>query len=364
VTPDGTPLDAYLRELIATEGPIGIERFMAICLADPVHGYYMTRDPLGASGDFTTAPEISQIFGELIGLWAVQCWHGLGSPPALHLVELGPGRGTLMADALRAARLVPAFRAALHVHLVETSPVLTGLQRHTLDAAGVPLAWHARLEDVPAGPAIVIANEFFDALPIRQFVSQGGRWHERMVGLAAGKLIFGLDGEPAPGMTMRARDGDVLEVGFAGLAVTEQLAGRLARDGGAALVIDYGHAATGFGDTLQAVKHHAFADPLADPGAADLTAHVDFAALLRQARTAGAAVHGPVPQATFLERLGARQRAAALQKGAADEETRAGIAAALARLTDTAPKGMGSLFKAIALTAPGQPVPAGFETQD
>jgi SAM-dependent MidA family methyltransferase len=242
--------------------------------------------------------------------------------------------------------------------------VLSGLQRQTLEAASMPLAWHARLEDVPQGPIIVIANEFFDALPIRQFVSQGGRWHARMVGLEAGRLAFGLDGAPAPGMTMRARDGDVLEVGFAGLAVMEQLAGRLARDGGAALVIDYGHGATGFGDTLQAVKGHAFADPLEGPGEADLTAHVDFAALLRQARASGAAVHGPVTQATFLERLGARERATALRKSAADEETRAGIASALARLTDTTPKGMGSLFKAIALTSPGLPVPAGFETQD
>ncbi|HEX2727344.1 MAG TPA: SAM-dependent methyltransferase, partial [Beijerinckiaceae bacterium] len=186
-----------LRQVIAVEGPIPLDRYMGLCLGHPVHGYYVTRDPFGAHGDFTTAPEISQMFGELVGLWAAEVWRLMGSPRQMRLVELGPGRGTLMADLLRAARIVPGFAQAVSVHLVETSPVLRARQQDTLAASGVPVAWHDRFADVPEGPAVVIANEFFDALPISQFVRTGRGWHERLVGLDAdGQLAFGLASEP------------------------------------------------------------------------------------------------------------------------------------------------------------------------
>lgn len=358
-----TALARRLAGIIADEGPLPIDRFMALVLGDPQHGYYMTRDPLGAAGDFTTAPEISQIFGELIGLWAVQTWQSLGAPGHFCLVEFGPGRGTLMADALRAAALVPSFREAAAVHLVETSPVLREIQQATLGAAGCSATWHDTFASIPDGPVIGIANEFFDALPIRQFVSRDGLWLERVIGLAEGRLAFGLSAAPVQGMTVSARDGDLLEIGFAGLALMDALAGRLVSQGGAALIIDYGHTETGFGDTLQAVHKHAFADPLESPGEADLTAHVDFAALLRQARAAGARAHGPVSQATLLARLGARERAAMLRRKASPDMA-GQIDSALSRLTGTGPEDMGRLFKAIAVTAPGVPTPAGFEAPD
>ncbi len=360
-----TPLYARIQELIALEGPLSVERFMGLCLADPDHGYYMTRDPLGAAGDFTTAPEISQIFGELLGLWAVQLWNDMDRPGVLHLVELGPGRGTLMADALRAARIVPLFRQGLQVHLVETSPALRAAQQKTLETTGVTPTWHQRFETVPDGPLIVIANEFFDALPIRQFISQGGHWLERMIGRDDdGALIFGVETNPVQGMRLAARDGDLLEVGFIGLHIMERIAARIARHGGGAIVIDYGHRETGFGDTLQAVRSHKFVDPLRTAGEADLTAHVDFAALLRQARAAGAQTHGPITQAALLERLGAPERAAKLRAHADDDKARAEIDAALRRLTGIGRQEMGLLFKAITLSSPQLPPPAGFEIPD
>ncbi len=346
-----TPLLAELRELIAAEGPIGVARYMGLALGHPRHGYYMTRDPLGAAGDFTTAPEISQMFGELIGLWSAETWRLMGEPATVRLVELGPGRGTLMADALRAARALPAFRDAIDAHLVETSPVLTGAQRATLAACGRPIAWHARLEDVPAGPAIVIANEFLDALPIRQFERRERGWHERVVGLRdGGALGFGLAPGPEPGLPSGGHTGDVLEIGEAAWAVARHLAKRLAGEGGAALFVDYGHDRSGFGDTLQAVRRHAFADPLADPGEADLTAHVDFAALVRVAAAGGARVHGPVTQGAFLSGLGIAARAERLRQTAGPDGASA-IDAALARLVE--PDQMGRLFKVLALSHAG-----------
>src|SRR5262249_40477881 len=195
-----TPLEAELRRIIAADGPISVATYMGLCLGHPTHGYYTTRDPFGRAGDFITAPEISQMFGELIGLWAAAVWQMMGSPAQVALAELGPGRGTLMADALRAARVVPAFAAALHVHLIETSPVLQRRQQNALDAVGVPIAWHREFALVPRGPAIVIANEFFDALPVHQAVKTESGWHERMVGIGAdGQLTFALYPDPIPG---------------------------------------------------------------------------------------------------------------------------------------------------------------------
>ena len=342
-----------LRETIAQEGPIPVERYMALCLGHPVHGYYRRKDPFGAAGDFTTAPEISQIFGELVGLWAVTVWEAMGAPP-FRLVELGPGRGTLMQDLLRAARVRPAFLEAAAIDLVETSPVLRDIQRERL--GGAPVAWRERIEEVPDGPAIVVANEFFDALPVRQYVRTGRGWCERLVGLEGERLAFGLAPEPAP-IAAQAPLGAVLEVPEASLAIVRGLARRLVAQGGAALVIDYGFEGPAFGETLQAVRRHSYADPLAEPGEADLTAHVDFSALARAG--AGAAVHGPAPQGDFLRALGIEARAGALKARASPRQA-ADIDAALARLTGSGPEAMGSLFKALALADPRLPPLPGF----
>jgi SAM-dependent MidA family methyltransferase len=347
-----------LRELIALEGPITVERYMDLCLRH----YYATRDPLGAGGDFTTAPEISQMFGELIGLWMLEAWSAMGRPHPCRLVELGPGRGTLMADLLRAARLLPEFRAAASVHLVETSPVLRQRQQATLASSGASPAWHDRLEDVPPGPLLLVANEFFDALPVRQFVATERGWCERLVGLEGDRLVFGLRSEPERPLGNPLRLGDVLEWPAASAAMVQELSGRIARHGGAALVIDYGYWGPAFGDTLQALKAHAFVDPLEEPGEADLTAHVDFQRLAQAASQGKARVHGPATLGDFLAGLGIEARAAALKARASPAQA-AGIDRALARLTEKGPKGMGELFKVLAVTnpnleaVPGLPAP-------
>ena len=347
-----TPLGREIEEIVAAEGPMTVERFMALALGHPRFGYYTTRDPFGAAGDFTTAPEISQMFGELLGLWAVEVWSLMGRPSDLRLVELGPGRGTLMADALRAARVVPDFVAAATVHLVETSPVLREVQRAALAESVDRIVWHEALADVPPGPAIVLANEFFDALPVRQFVRGEGGWHERLVGLGPdGKLAFGVAPRPEPSVEAAGRPGDLLEMGEVGCALVRDLAGRLGQGGGAALAVDYGYGSGGPGETLQAVRRHAFVDPLAEPGEADLTAHVDFAALARAVSGSGATVHGPIGQGDFLRALGIEARSKRLRH-AADPAKAGEIDAALGRLTGPGPDGMGELFKVVAFSHP------------
>jgi NADH dehydrogenase [ubiquinone] 1 alpha subcomplex assembly factor 7 len=312
----------------------------------------MSRDPLGAAGDFTTAPEISQMFGELIGLWAVEAWAAMGKPRRLRLVELGPGRGTLMADLLRAARVRPAFFEVVEIELVETSLVLREKQREELAGAPVRITWRERLSEVPQVPAIVIANEFLDALPVRQFVLTGCGWCERLVGLAGnGELAFGLAPKPTPGLPQGTRLGDMLERPRIAMEIVREIAQRLVSSGGAALVIDYGYEGPAFADTLQAVKGHSYADPLAEPGTADLTAHVDFATMAAAAQAGGAAVHGPVPQGEFLRSLGIEARAARL-KARATPSHAAEIDAALKRLTGRGPEGMGELFKAMCIAHP------------
>ena len=344
-----TPLLREIQAIVASEGPVGIDRYMAIALGHPVHGYYRSRDPLGAAGDFTTAPEISQMFGELLGLWAASVWMQMGRPAALVLAELGPGRGTLMADALRATARVPGFREACSVHLVETSPALRARQREAL--AGHDVAWHERTEDLPGGPLLLLANEFLDALPIRQFVRVADGWHERVVGLGPdGALAFGLAPHTATDIAaLPATEGAILETCPAAQAIVAALAERLVEQGGAALFVDYGPSRDGFGDTLQAVRSHGFADPLADPGEADLTAHVRFGALARSAARRGAATHGPEAQGRFLDALGIRTRAATLARDATAAQ-RAAIEAALARLTGA--EAMGDLFKTFAIADP------------
>ena len=354
-----TALLDELHRMIASEGPISVERYMSLCLGHPVHGYYATRDPFGAGGDFTTAPEISQMFGELIGLWTAEVWRLMGAPTPVRLVELGPGRGTLMSDLLRAARTVPGFSDAVNVHLVETSPVLRERQRQKLAGSVTSIAWHAAMSEVPPGPAIVIANEFLDALPVRQFMRTERGWCERLVGLSDGRLAFGLAAEREARLPPNGRVGDILEWPAAAIELTREIAARVADQGSAALLVDYGYAGPAFADTLQAVKRHAFADPLAEPGDADLTVHVDFTRIAAAARDCGAAVHGPVPQGDFLRALGIEARARALQARASERQA-ADIESALRRLTDGTPDAMGALFKVLAITHPGLSVPPGF----
>ena len=345
-----TPLGAEIAALIRQNGPIGVDRYMALCLGHPVHGYYRIRDPLGAQGDFTTAPEISQMFGELIGAWTAYV-HGLmGRPDPLVLVELGPGRGTLMADALRTLHAA-APETRVMPHLVETSPALRAVQERNLTGTGAE--WHVGIESLPQGPAIILANEFFDCLPVRQFERRATGWHERQVGLGPqGGLVFGLSPEPTPGLAPEGPEGALMSVPAAGLALIRTVALRLRAAGGVLLAIDYGHTRPGFGDTLQALSGHSFADPLAEPGAADLTHHVDFSALARAARTEGADVQGPVDQRTFLLALGLQARAGRLKARATNVQA-AAIDAAVDRLTDPGQRGMGSLFKVMAVSGPG-----------
>jgi SAM-dependent MidA family methyltransferase len=343
-----SPFENHLRSLIALEGPIPVERYMDLC----VRHYYATRDPLGADGDFTTAPEISQMFGELVGLWLLEVWHAMGRPSPCLLVELGPGRGTLMADILRSSRVLPDFRAAISIHLVETSPVLRRRQQQALAGTEVSISWHDRLDDVPLGPMLLVANEFFDALPVRQFMATERGWCEQLVGVEENQLIFGLKPEPEQSLGNPIRLRHVLEWPAAGVDVMKALAARIARSTGAALIIDYGYWGPGFGSTLQALKRHAFVDPLEQPGEADLTAHVDFHRLAQSATTEDVRLHGLVTQDDFLQALGIEARAAALKQRASEKQA-SDIDAALTRLTARGPKAMGELFKVLALTHQG-----------
>jgi NADH dehydrogenase [ubiquinone] 1 alpha subcomplex assembly factor 7 len=354
-----TALAGLLRDLIREQGPLDIGRYMTLALAHPEHGYYTSRDPLGAGGDFITAPEISQLFGELVGLALVQFWLDNGRPRPVLLVELGPGRGTLAADALRAARVAPRFLEAAELHLVEASPILRARQAEVLGRHGP--RWHATLGTIPATvPLLVIANEFFDVLPLRQFVHHRGSWHERLVGVnEAGAFQLRLAPRPSP-VTVPgdAAEGAVLELAPAREAQAQELAQRLARQGGMALIIDYGEQQPCLADTFQAVRSHKSVDPLAAPGETDLTAHVDFGAIAAAAAKGGAAPYGPVPQGLFLRRLGIELRLEQLLARA--EPSRAEpLQAGVRRLT--APDAMGELFKVLALTAPGASVPPGFE---
>ena len=325
-------LAARLARRIERDGPIPLAEFMALNNA----AYYAGGDPFGRGGDFITAPEISQMFGEIVGLWCVDAWERLGRPADIRLVELGPGRGVLMADALRAARLQPAFRP--EVHLVETSPALRAFQR----AQGFDAAWHDRVETVPEGPAIWIANEFFDALPVRQFLRVNGCWHERLVDYDGTGFRFAAG--PALRHAGAGEDGDISEVCPAATGMAAALAARPSYG----LAIDYGYVEPPRRPTVQAVSGHEPVDPLSRPGEADMSVHVDFAALVRAGREAGAAVWGPMPQGAWLKRLGIEARAARL--GGQEE--------ALARLT--AGDAMGRLFRVLAFGPAGAPAPAGF----
>jgi NADH dehydrogenase [ubiquinone] 1 alpha subcomplex assembly factor 7 len=347
-----SPLERLLHELIAAEGPMPLDRYMDLCLGHPQHGYYVTRDPFGEQGDFVTAPEVSQVFGELIGIWAASIWVGMGRPAAINLVELGPGRGTLMADMLRTfGKAVPGLAAAAALHLVETSPVLRARQQQAL---GPSAHWHAALEQVPEGPMILIANEFFDALPIRQIERRRGFWHERVVGLQNGRLTIGLGG---PVSWPLGREGDVMELSPARDAVARHIGERLSRVQGAALIIDYGHLSSAPGDTLQAMRGHGFAAVTDRPGECDLTSHVDFEALATALRAGGARVHSPLTQRQFLLAMGLEPRFGQLVS-VADPGMRAILQRQMARLAEESQ--MGNLFKVIAATSPGMATPYPF----
>jgi NADH dehydrogenase [ubiquinone] 1 alpha subcomplex assembly factor 7 len=354
-------LARLLAARIRESGPLTIADYMEAALAHPEHGYYRTRDPFGARGDFITAPEISQMFGELIGLWCVDVWRRMGEPGSFVLADLGPGRGTLMSDALRAAKLAPDFLAGARLHLVETSPALRMAQGRTLGAHGPQ--WHERAEDLPDGPILMVANEFFDALPVRQFIRREKGWHERRIGLGEDgeTFVFTLDPTPneleIPPISDSARLGAIREVASAALALAAWLGARIAREGGVGLIVDYGYYPSACGDTLQALRAHRPHGVLDDPGEADLTAHVDFRAVADAARTGGARAWGPVPQRDFLHALGIAERAPRLL-AAANPAQAADIAGAYRRLVD--PFAMGSLFKVLAVTHPAFPALAGF----
>jgi SAM-dependent MidA family methyltransferase len=343
-----TPLDDKIRARIAAEGPLCVADYMTMCLQGIEHGYYRRAEALGRGGDFITAPEISQIFGELIGLWAAEVWRGIGEPSPFNLIELGPGRGTLMADALRAGRAAPGFADAARVLLVESSQTLRRRQAETL--AAYDPAWLDALLDAPLQPSIVIANEFFDALPIRQAVAENGVWRRRRVDWQNGAFTFMATeeehGPPSP------PDGAIYEHSPAREAIIGEFA-RLAAQPFAALVIDYGHNGEAFGDTLQAVAGHKFANVFDRPGETDLSAHVNFAALARAAQTHGLETFGPMPMGLFLLKLGAAERLAQLCARAPGKAE--GLVAGVRRLTS--PQEMGELFRVLAIANGAAPPP-------
>lgn len=366
-----TPLARKLKASIRDEGPIGVDAYMAACLQDPEHGYYRRMPAIGVGGDFVTAPEISQVFGELIGLWCAVVWQQMGSPSRLDLVELGPGRGTMMRDVLRAARVVAPFLDAVTVHLVDDNETLRDVQREALAASNVSLHFHREAAEALSGDSraangatIVIANEFLDALPVAQFVFADGRWRERHVGLDAddGALCFcsDLDGSEAPETLSASRapqEGDVLEVCDAHGRLASALGARAAVCPLAALFIDYGHGATGFGDTLQGVQGQAHVSPFHAPGETDLSAQVDFQHFARACQTQGLAADGPVPQAHFLGQLGIVERASRLM--ARNPDKAGAVEAGVQRIMS--PVGMGSRFLAIGLRSTGLPPLPGFQ---
>jgi NADH dehydrogenase [ubiquinone] 1 alpha subcomplex assembly factor 7 len=348
-----TPLEDLIIAMIREDGPMPVDRYMALCLGHPVHGYYTSRDPFGPDGDFITAPEISQIFGELIGIWCAAAFQALGAPSQFLLVELGPGRGTLMSDILRAAKVMPGFREGARIHLVETSPALRKLQA---DRLGRTVTWHESIDTLPQDPAIIIANEFFDALPISQYEFRDGKWMERRIGLSAGdRLVIGLSAFPLA--RPPAAEGAILEVAPMREEIAGALGRRLARSPGIALVIDYGHTASALGDTLQAVHRHKFCSILDRPGEADLTAHVDFESLGRAFTQGGAAIHGPITQRHYLFAMGLEARAANLAKAAKLPERKI-IARATERLAGE--NQMGNLFKVMTALSPGLATPYPF----
>jgi NADH dehydrogenase [ubiquinone] 1 alpha subcomplex assembly factor 7 len=364
-TPPDNPVVARLKARCAIAGHVSVAEFMKSALGDQDGGYYTTRDPFGAAGDFTTAPEISQVFGELIGLWCADTWRAIGSPPAFALIELGPGRGTLMADVLRALRQVPECRAAANIHLVETSPVLRDIQQNTLRDENI--TWHSSLPDHGRTPVIFLANEFLDALPVEQYIKHQGNWCERVVAhdAAHDRFCFAIDRSkrlPLGAITRQlaqAEEGEIFEYSPAVRNFVSDMAHQVFLYGGAGLIVDYGYTRHATGQTLQAVRRHRPINPLESPGDCDLTAHVDFQLVGDTARNAGVKVWGPEDQSVFLQRLGIIERTNILLKRA-DVSQAHHLRTAVTRLI--APAEMGTLFKVMAISGQRLSSLAGFET--
>jgi SAM-dependent MidA family methyltransferase len=350
-----TPLGKRIAEMIEALGPISVSEYMALCLSDPDYGYYTTRQPFGRNGDFTTAPEISQMFGELVGVWLASAWQALDSPGGAIVVEIGPGRGTLMKDIARTlSRAAPTLRDAATFHLIETSPGLRDVQAETLADSG-RFAWHADVAELPDRPLFIVGNELFDALPVHQYVRAANGWRERVVGLDDDDALRFYAGAGSVDPSLLPRDADaapegaIVEISPARTALMQKIAERIAARTGAGLFIDYGYAMPAVGDTLQAVLKHAYDDPLAHPGEADLTAHVDFSALAQTARQTGLDAR-LLTQGEFLLGMGLLERAG--QLGArADAAMRERISGEVERLAG--PEAMGTLFKALAVLPPG-----------
>jgi NADH dehydrogenase [ubiquinone] 1 alpha subcomplex assembly factor 7 len=362
-------LARHLARLIAEDGPQPISVMMELALAHPREGYYAARARLGADGDFLTAPETSQMFGEILGVFALQTWLDLGSPGEWQLIELGPGRGTLAVDLARTLKIRLQALEKAHFHFIETSPVLRAEQHSRLGASGLRAHWHDALARVPDGPFMLFANEFFDALPIRQFLHRGSHWFERRIARSHDcpdkfEFVLAPSGFPVeteiPG-ARAAPENQIVEISAAARGAGREIGERLTRVPGRALILDYGYSGAGHGDTLQAVARHTKVQPLATLGEADLSAHVDFAAIAREAAGAGARTFGPVSQGSFLERLGIAARYAALAAHATQDE-RASLAYQLQRLTG--PDMMGELFRVLALSSPDLGIPPGILSSD
>jgi len=352
-----TPLGRRIAALIEATGPISVADYMAMCLFDPQHGYYTTREPFGRDGDFTTAPEISQMFGEIVGVWLVTAWRVLGSPIPVTVAEIGPGRGTLAKDMLRTIRqIAPELHQKADVVLIETSPRLTEIQCTTLGGEADRATWDQGVDALLRQPLLIVGNELFDAVPIRQYVRTSKGWNERLVGLDdQGKFGFiagpsTMDGDLLPADASAAPEGAIVELAPARNAIMDAIAARISADGGAGLFIDYGHEQSAVGDTLQAMRSHAFDPVLAHPGEADLTAHVDFDALSREARRHGLET-ALLTQGDFLLRMGLLERAGSLGAGGG-ETTRDRIRGEVERLAS--PDAMGTLFKALCVAPAGK----------
>ncbi|MDN5927269.1 MAG: class I SAM-dependent methyltransferase [Hyphomicrobiales bacterium] len=352
-----TPLAERITGLIEASGPIGVADYMMLCLFDPAYGYYTTREPFGVDGDFTTAPEISQMFGELVGVWIFRAWQSAGTPSPVGIAEIGPGRGTLMKDVLRTlGKLDPALVRNAQFALIETSPRLTEIQKRTLGGTDTQITWHTGIETLRPAPLILVGNELFDALPIRQYVKTASGWRERVVGLDRDKRLAFMAGPGTPDMALlppdaaNVQDGSIIELAPARMALMETVAHRLADHGGAALFIDYGYAEPGIGNTLQAIRRHEYDDLLAHPGEADLTAHVDFSALATAARSHGLTA-STATQRDFLLGMGLIERAGALGANG-DEILRDKLRSEVERLAGpSAIGGMGELFKVLEVAA-------------
>ena len=354
----------HIKNRIALKGPLSVSDYMREALFNSEHGYYMTGDPLGKRGDFITAPEISQMFGELIGLWCAVMWERMGSPEKINLIEMGPGRGTLIADALRATSNIPGFFDSINIHMIEISPSLKKRQQRNLQVLNCNIQWHENFQDVSEGPLILIANELFDVLPIRQFVKSTNGWFERKIGCnGQSQLEWVVDhnsllpGNLITPQMVESNMGTIFELGQVASDLIMNITKSVIKFGGAALIIDYGHIKSAVGDTLQAVKDHKYFDILSKPGKTDLTAHVDFECLAKNARALGGLVHGPVTQRNFLRRLGIEVRSDQL-KNLASTRQKSEVLTSLNRLIGA--NEMGDLFKVMAITHPDEMVPEGF----